>query len=72
LAGWKSVHRIVIVVGGQCYLLQVILALCSPGRFAGGLHRGQKQGDEDADDGDDDEELDQGKRATLTVHNGPF
>ena len=32
--------------------------------FAGGLDGGQQQRDQDADDGDDDEELDQGEAAT--------
>jgi hypothetical protein len=53
--------RVVIVLHSQAELLQVVLALRLPSRFAGGLHGGNQQRDQDADDGDDDEQLDQRK-----------
>ena len=45
-------------VHGQSNLLEVVVALRAAGRLAGGLHGRQEQGDQDADDGDDDQQLD--------------
>ena len=42
----------------------MVEALCAAGRFAGGLHRGQKQGDQHANNGDHDEKFDQGEAGT--------
>jgi hypothetical protein len=50
----------------------MILALSTTGRFAGRLDRGQKQRNEHADDGDDDQQLNQRKRATRSVHGRPL
>ena len=51
----------------QCQpdLLEIVHALGSPARFAGGIDRRHQQPDEYADDGDDDQELDE--RKTLFV-----
>jgi hypothetical protein len=46
-----------MVVQGDADLLEVVAALHAASGLAGRLHRGQKEGDEDADDGDYDEEL---------------
>jgi hypothetical protein len=54
-----------MIVQRDTNLLQIIAAAGSPGRFAGGLHRGQEKGHEHADDGDDNEQLDERKTATL-------
>jgi hypothetical protein len=42
-------------------LLEVIRTLHAAGSLAGGLHRRQEEGHQDADDGDDDEQLDERK-----------
>jgi hypothetical protein len=49
-------------------LFQVIGALHTASGFTGGLHCGQKQGNQNADDGDDDEKFDEGE----TVFNEIF
>jgi hypothetical protein len=51
-------HRFEIVQR-QSQLLNLILALRAPGRLAGRLHGGQQQRHEHADNGDDDQELNQ-------------
>ena len=53
------------VLRADAELLEVIRALRAAGRFAGGLHRGKEQRDQDADDGDDDEQLDQGEAGSA-------
>ena len=60
----KRVERIVVFLGGQAKLLQVVLALGTIRRFSRGLHRRHDQSDEHGDDGDDDEQLDQGERCS--------
>jgi hypothetical protein len=47
----------VVIVKRQSDLLQVVGALGSPGGFAGRLHRGKQQGDQNADNRDDDQQL---------------
>jgi hypothetical protein len=42
-------------------LANVILTHGSAGRFPRGLNRWEQEGDQYADDGDDDQELDQGE-----------
>ena len=42
-------------------LLEVVLALDLPARLAGGIHGGQHQGDENANDGDDHQKLNERK-----------
>ena len=43
----------------ETQLLEIIAAQGLPGRLPGCLHRRQKQADEDAYDGDDDQDLDE-------------
>ena len=50
-----------VFLGGDAELPQVVLALRPIGGLARGLDRRHDQGDQDADDGDDDEQLDQVK-----------
>ena len=50
-----------VVVQGRTKLLQVVVALGPPRRFAGRLDRGQQQRDQDADDGDHDQQFNQRK-----------
>jgi hypothetical protein len=52
-------------VRGQPNLLEIIRALRPPGRLAGGLDGGKKKGDQNRDDGDDHEQLDQGKTPAI-------
>ena len=52
---------VVKVVNGQPDLFEMVLALHPAGRLSSGLHRWQKQGDEHADNGNDDEEFDERK-----------
>src|SRR5512147_203757 len=49
------------VVDGEPQLLEVVGALHPPCGLAGGLDRGEQQCDEDADDGDDHQQLNQGE-----------
>jgi len=75
-AGREAAVRGVIVVGGQAGLLEVVLAFHSVGGFAHLLHRGEQQPNEDADDGNDDEQFDEGETAALASaepgHGAPF
>ena len=57
--GGERVVGVVVAVQGQADLLQVVDALGPPRRLACGLDGGQEQGDQDADDRDDHQELDQ-------------
>ena len=58
-------------MGGQGELLQVVGALGTAGRLAGGLDGGQQQGDQDRDDRDHHQQFDQGESAT-TFKDGDF
>ena len=49
-------------------LLEIVDALGAPGRLSGRLYSGHDQPHENADDGDDDQQLDEGKRASWRVH----
>ena len=60
-AGREAVERVVIFLGGQAKLLQVVLAPGPVSRFASRLDRGQEERHQHADDGDDHEQLDQGE-----------
>jgi len=53
--------RGLVVQEAQADLLEVVLALQPACRLAGGLHGGQQQRDENADDGDHHQQLDQRK-----------
>ncbi len=55
----------VVVVQGQADLLQVVDALRTAGRFAGGLYGRQQKRDEHADDGNHHQELDERKAETF-------
>ena len=60
-----------VIVQGEPDLLQVVDALGTAGRLAGGLDGRQQQGDQDRDDGDHDQQLDQ--RESATAHRiSPF
>jgi hypothetical protein len=67
-AGTQGEHVVgrVVVVQSQADLFEVVNALRSPGGFAGRLHGGQQQGDQDRNYRDDDEQFDQGE--TMTSH----
>ena len=66
--GGKRFLRDFVVQHGQAELLEIVLALAAAGRFAGRLNRRQQQGDEDADDGDHDQQLNQSKSASRAFH----
>jgi hypothetical protein len=55
--------RVGVILSSKRELLQMIHALRSAGRFPRGLHGGQQQGDQNANDGDDDEEFNKRERA---------
>jgi hypothetical protein len=61
-------------VDGEAKLSEVVAARRASGRFAGLLHGGEQQRDEDANDGDDDEQFDEreraagGARGVVTYH----
>src|SRR5262249_37832152 len=59
VAGREAVVGVVVVVQGQADLLEVVRTLHACGGLADLLHGRQQQPDEDADDGDDDQKLDQ-------------
>src|SRR6516162_3349547 len=50
---------------GQTELLEIIAALCSPPRFSSGVHCRQQQADQEANNGNDYQEFNQRKRATV-------
>jgi hypothetical protein len=62
--------HVVIVLHGQADLLEVVGALGTPGRFAGGLHGRQEQRDQDADNRNHDQQLDQRKRRSTVPPHG--
>src|SRR5262249_53109810 len=55
----ELVVRAVVVLGGEAELLEVVLAAHAVGGLADLLHRGQKQADQDRDDGNHHQQLDQ-------------
>ena len=65
VAGRDAVVGVVVVVRGQGDLLEIVRALHPPRRLAGRLHGGQQQCDQDADDGDDHEQLDEREGSTT-------
>ena len=64
----EGVKGIVVQLEGQADLPQIVAAMRSPGRFPRALHRRHEQGNEDADDRHDYQQLDERKR--LTAANG--
>jgi hypothetical protein len=59
----ETLVGVMVRVLRQCKLFEIVRALASPGGFPGRLHGGQQQGNQDADDGNDHQQLDQGKPA---------
>jgi hypothetical protein len=55
VAGWEAAEYVMKLVGSEAQLPQVAGALHAASRLAGRLNRGQQQGHEYANDGDDDE-----------------
>ena len=62
MADWQRVVDIVIQVQSQGHLFDVILASRARGGAPHLLHCGQQQTHENADDGNDDEQLKEGER----------
>ncbi len=58
---------VVIVVEGQAQLLEVVLALGSPGGLAGLLHSGKQQRNQNGNNGNDNQQFNQRKAPTTTV-----
>jgi hypothetical protein len=50
-----------VIVNRQSDLLEIVFALRSAGRFAGLLDSGQQQGNQHGNNGNDDQQLDEGK-----------
>jgi hypothetical protein len=63
--GGESPFRIVMELQSEPNLPKIVLALRATRRFARGLNRRQDQGDEDADDRNDDQQLDEGERSAA-------
>jgi hypothetical protein len=63
LAGWVRLLDVDVFGQRQPDLLEIVGAAGAAGTFAGGLNRRQQQAYQHPDDGDDDEQLDQGKRS---------
>ena len=57
----EGVVLIVIILGGQADLLEIVRALGTSGGLAGRLHGRQQQRDQHGDDGDHHQQLDQGE-----------
>jgi hypothetical protein len=57
-----------VLMDRQANLLEVVDALHPSGCLARRLDGGQEQGDQNADDGDDDQQLDERETASLTAH----
>src|SRR4029077_13329978 len=71
----KDQVDVVKVVDGERELANIVGALRSPGRLASCLDSRQQQRDQDANNGNDNEQLDQGKsftRPSLSTHKMPF
>jgi hypothetical protein len=51
-----------VIVESKTDLFEVVGTLRPPGRLTGCLHSRYNEGDQHANDGDDDEQLDQGER----------
>src|SRR5208282_5749344 len=66
-AGWEEAISCQVRVGRRADLLEIVLALSPPHRFTDRVDRRHKQGHQHAENGDDDEQLNQGKgRIFLT------
>jgi hypothetical protein len=62
-AGRQGPLGVVESVHGQPQLFEIVAALGAPRRFTCRLDGGKQQGDQNADDGDDNQQLDQRKCA---------
>jgi hypothetical protein len=58
---------VVVVVQRKSYLLHIVAALHSSCGFTRGLHSGQKQRNENADDGNDYEKFNEGKTSGSLI-----
>ena len=58
---------ILVVVGRQGNLLEIVLALGPGGGFANLLHRGHQQPNQDGDDGDHNQQFDQRETGSTIV-----
>src|SRR5262245_18177223 len=67
-AHWQASLDVGVLMLSEAELLEVVLTLRSRGALTDLLHRGNEHRDENADDGDDHEQFDQGKAATKTRH----
>jgi hypothetical protein len=61
----KNSVGVVMLLHGQAELLEVVDAVGSPRRLTGRLHGRQQQSRQHADDGDDDQQFHERKRAAL-------
>lgn len=60
--------RTLEVLERETDLLEVVRALSAASRFSCSLYCGEQQRDQDADDGDDHEQLDEREAATMLRH----
>ena len=60
-----------VPVQRQTDLLEVVLAMGSPGRLAGSLDRGEQQPDQNADDGNDHQQFDQREAPSPVPYHSP-
>jgi hypothetical protein len=67
VAGRHRADGALKVVDRQCQLFEVVAARRFGGGVADLLHGGQKHADEDADDGDDHQQLDQREGAPSNI-----
>ena len=67
--GWQVLLRAFVVERGDTELLEVVFASVAASRLARGLNRREKQGDQNADDGNDHQQFDkrEGREATVSA-----
>lgn len=63
--GRKRTVDVQIVVQCQADVVQIVAALGAACGLPGLLHRGQQQGNQDCDNGDDDQQFDEGERTAM-------
>src|SRR5207248_371273 len=68
IARRKRTERRFVVVERETNLLQAVLAFAASRSFAGGLHGGKQQRDENANDGNNNEQLNERKTAAAFLH----
>jgi hypothetical protein len=69
---WKMLIDIVEIMRGETDLSEVVQALDPVGCLAHLLNCGQRQADQDDDDGNHHQQLDQGEPFALTSHRAPL